>query len=80
MTDEEKLAEAERLFVLFDRMAKTGVMKVDNPIRKAQESGRFQELDDAPTPADLERQDAEDEQAAADEMRRWRERGQKAKS
>jgi hypothetical protein len=29
MTDEEKEREAERLFVLFDRLNKTGVMKVD---------------------------------------------------
>ncbi|KAI9479748.1 hypothetical protein LPJ55_004954 [Coemansia sp. RSA 990] len=45
MTDEEKEREAERLFVLFERLNKTGVIKVENPIRTAVEKGRFQELD-----------------------------------
>ncbi|KAJ2705069.1 hypothetical protein H4R19_005163, partial [Coemansia spiralis] len=47
MTDEEKEAEAERLFVLFERLNKTGVIKVANPVRLAAESGRFKELDDS---------------------------------
>ncbi|KAJ2449351.1 hypothetical protein EV183_004940 [Coemansia sp. RSA 2336] len=45
MTDEEKEREAERLFVLFERLNKTGVIKVENPVRAAAEKGRFQELD-----------------------------------
>ncbi|KAK9477392.1 guanine nucleotide exchange factor [Lipomyces japonicus] len=44
MTDEEKEREAERLFVLFERLNKNGFIKVENPIRTAVESGRFQEL------------------------------------
>ncbi|KAK9466891.1 guanine nucleotide exchange factor [Lipomyces arxii] len=51
MTDEEKEREAERLFVLFEsalltviRMRQNGVVKVENPIRTAVESGRFEEL------------------------------------
>ncbi|KAJ2392042.1 hypothetical protein GGI05_002782 [Coemansia sp. RSA 2603] len=44
MTTEEKEREAERLFVLFERLNKTGVIKVQNPVRAAQESGRFHEL------------------------------------
>ncbi|KAJ2887237.1 hypothetical protein H4R27_000034 [Coemansia aciculifera] len=46
MTDEEKEREAERLFVLFERLNKTGFIKVDNPVRAAMESGRFQEIDE----------------------------------
>ncbi|KAJ1908933.1 hypothetical protein GGI03_004211 [Coemansia sp. RSA 2337] len=46
MTDEEKEREAERLFVLFERLNKTGFIKVDNPVRTAMESGRFQEIDE----------------------------------
>ncbi|KAJ2490421.1 hypothetical protein IWW37_003162 [Coemansia sp. RSA 2050] len=46
MTDEEKEREAERLFVLFERLNKTGFIKVENPVRAAMESGRFQEIDD----------------------------------
>lgn len=46
MTDEEKEREAERLFVLFERLKKTGIIDVENPIAKAmQESqGRFEEV------------------------------------
>jgi Guanine nucleotide exchange factor synembryn len=39
MTDEEKEREAERLFVLFDRLEKSG-MGV-NPIRKARQEDKF---------------------------------------
>lgn len=35
MTDEEKEREAERLFVLFERLNNTGVVSVENPIAKA---------------------------------------------
>ena len=45
MTDEEKEREAERLFVLFERMRRLGVVDVENPVRTAQQSGRFEELD-----------------------------------
>ena len=44
MTDEEKEREAERLFVLFERMRSLGV-GVENPVRTFQQSGRFEELD-----------------------------------
>jgi hypothetical protein len=45
MTDEEKEREAERLFVLFERMRSLGV-GVENPVRAFQQSGRFEELDE----------------------------------
>lgn len=42
MTDEEKEREAEKLFVLFDRLEKTGALPPDqNPIRKAAAQGRL---------------------------------------
>ncbi|CAH1758891.1 14584_t:CDS:10 [Entrophospora sp. SA101] len=41
MTDEEKEREAEKLFVLFDRLKKTGVMNVVDPIEAAIKSVRF---------------------------------------
>jgi hypothetical protein len=42
MTDEEKEREAEKLFVLFDRLEKTGALPPDqNPIRKAAVQGRL---------------------------------------
>lgn len=61
MTQEEKEEEAERLFVLFDRLNKTGVMKAEHPMREAMEKhggagGRFEEIDEE-----------EDKKAKADE-------------
>ncbi|KAJ2781861.1 hypothetical protein H4R18_002624 [Coemansia javaensis] len=46
MTDEEKMREAERLFVLFERLDRTGVIRVENPVRAAAESGRLAEVVD----------------------------------
>ncbi|KAK4451725.1 guanine nucleotide exchange factor [Podospora aff. communis PSN243] len=46
MTDEEKEREAERLFVLFERLNQLGVIQVQNPIQQAVQSGRFEELPD----------------------------------
>ncbi|RYN49013.1 hypothetical protein AA0114_g6802 [Alternaria tenuissima] len=46
MTQEEKEREAERLFVLFERLKATGVMDVVNPVEEAYRSGRIQELSD----------------------------------
>ncbi|KAF2210796.1 hypothetical protein CERZMDRAFT_112974 [Cercospora zeae-maydis SCOH1-5] len=40
MTEEEKEREAERLFVLFERLKATGVVDVKNPVE-----GRFEEID-----------------------------------
>jgi hypothetical protein len=43
MTDEEKEREAEKLFVLFERMERLGITQ--NPVRTMQQSGKFEELD-----------------------------------
>lgn len=45
MTDEEKEREAERLFVLFERLNATGVVNVVNPVDQALQEGRFEEVD-----------------------------------
>lgn len=45
MTEEEKEREAERLFVLFERLRATGVVDVKNPVQQAIDEGRFEELD-----------------------------------
>ncbi|KAF2136233.1 uncharacterized protein K452DRAFT_302920 [Aplosporella prunicola CBS 121167] len=47
MTLEEKEREAERLFVLFERLKATGVVNVQNPVEQALNSGRFEELSDS---------------------------------
>ena len=44
-TEEEKLREAERLFVLFERLRATGVVDVQNPVAQAIQEGRFEELE-----------------------------------
>jgi hypothetical protein len=46
MTMEEREREAERLFVLFERLRATGVVNVQNPVTEAYQSGRIQELSD----------------------------------
>lgn len=43
-TDEEKEREAEKMFVLFERLNKNGIIKVENPVRKWQQEGRFEEM------------------------------------
>ncbi|PWN36222.1 uncharacterized protein FA14DRAFT_52984 [Meira miltonrushii] len=80
MTEEEKEAEAERLFGLFDRLDKTGIIKVDkssNPMQKAVDSGRFQEIDEEEDEKKLEEANKEDEELEASverEMRSYREK------
>ncbi|CAG9943306.1 unnamed protein product [Clonostachys rosea f. rosea IK726] len=44
MTDEEKEREAERLFVLFERLRATGIVDVENPVVTAAREGRIEEL------------------------------------
>lgn len=46
MTQEEKEREAERLFVLFERLKATGVVDIKNPVQEAVDEGRFEELSD----------------------------------
>lgn len=45
MTDKEKEREAEKLFVLFERLKATGVMNVVNPVEQALHDGRFEEVE-----------------------------------
>ena len=45
MTDEEKEKEAEKLFVLFERLKATGVVNLVNPVEQALQEGRFEEVD-----------------------------------
>ncbi|KAM0746728.1 hypothetical protein T439DRAFT_318490 [Meredithblackwellia eburnea MCA 4105] len=80
MTDAEKEREAERLYVLFDRMAKTGVMNVENPVDKARAEGRFEETteDREAELAKMQEEEDEEERQAMEEMRRYKERKAKA--
>ncbi|KAK4705707.1 hypothetical protein P7C70_g501, partial [Phenoliferia sp. Uapishka_3] len=76
MTEEEKEREAERLYVLFDRMGKTGVMNVENPVQKARQEGRFQETseEEENSLARIKAEDEKEEQEVEDELRRYKER------
>ena len=58
MTEEEKEREAEKLFVLFERLRKTGVVDVVNPVEMAMREGRFEEL-----PDDYEEEEEDDDDA-----------------
>lgn len=44
MTDEEKEREAERLFVLFERLKATGVVNAINPVEQAARQGFLEEI------------------------------------
>ncbi|APA08950.1 hypothetical protein sscle_04g037200 [Sclerotinia sclerotiorum 1980 UF-70] len=46
MSQEEKEREAEKLFVLFERLKKNGIITAKNPMEEALQQGRFEELDD----------------------------------
>ena len=45
MSQDEKEREAERLFVLFERLKATGVVDVKNPVQQAMDDGRFEEIE-----------------------------------
>lgn len=45
MSQDEKEREAERLFVLFEKLKATGVVNVKNPVQQAVEEGRFEEIE-----------------------------------
>ncbi|KAK4054160.1 hypothetical protein OIV83_001186 [Microbotryomycetes sp. JL201] len=62
MTDEEKEREAEKLYVLFDRMNRTGVVStLENPVDKAKQEGKL-ESTKADLDAEKSRLDREDEE------------------
>ncbi|EFQ27810.1 guanine nucleotide exchange factor synembryn [Colletotrichum graminicola M1.001] len=46
MTEDEKIREAERLFVLFERLRKTGVVDIQNPVEMAARSGQLHDFGD----------------------------------
>lgn len=70
MTADEKEREAERLYTLFDRMMKTGVMDVKNPVQQAMEEGKLEDVGDE---VDEEAEEREEGEALA-ELMRWKER------
>lgn len=76
MSDEEKEREAEKLFVLFDRMNRNGAMSVVNPVNEAQASGKLATTiqEEEAERQKLIEEEAEDEREALAEMQRYKER------
>ncbi|KAJ8293505.1 Synembryn-A [Rhodotorula toruloides] len=80
MTEDEKEREAERLYTLFDRMAKTGVISAENPVDKARAAGKLEESKKE-REAELERLTKEDEELEREverDMKEWKEKRRKA--
>lgn len=76
MSDEEKEAEAERLFTLFDRMDRNGILKVQNPISQAVGSGKIQEIEEEQEVKERQRLAQEEEEIESTverEMKAFRE-------
>lgn len=81
MTEEEKEREAEKLYTLFDRMERTGIMSAENPVNKARQQGKFEETKED-REAELERLRKEEEEIEKEvekDMADWRARRGKAK-
>ena len=76
MTDDEKEREAERLFVLFDRLNRNGAISVENPVRAAQQSGKFagSAQPDREEGTRFQGIEDEEEKEALEEIRRYKER------
>lgn len=80
MTEAEKEREAEKLYTLFDRMERTGIMSAENPVNKARQEGRFEETKED-RERELERlrkEDEEVEKAVEKDMAEWKARRGKA--
>ncbi|GAA6055774.1 hypothetical protein JCM3770_004795 [Rhodotorula araucariae] len=80
MSEEEKEREAERLYTLFDRLARTGVVSAANPVDAARAAGRFEETSEA-REAELERARREEDELETEverEMREWKARRRRA--
>ncbi|GAA5971114.1 hypothetical protein JCM11641_004149 [Rhodosporidiobolus odoratus] len=79
MSEEEKEREAEKLYTLFERMSKTGVIEAANPVDKARAEGQFEETK-ADREAELERIRQEDEEIEKEverDMAAWRQQRKK---
>ncbi|KAK4054371.1 hypothetical protein OIO90_003604 [Microbotryomycetes sp. JL221] len=75
MTDEEKEREAEKLYVLFDRMNRTGVVSaLDNPVDKAKREGKLEQsaADKEQERQRLEQEDEELEREVARDLAQYK--------
>ncbi|KAK0524476.1 hypothetical protein OC842_005820 [Tilletia horrida] len=69
MTPEEREREAERLFVLFERLNRTGVMSVANPALDPQTRAKVEELTEEEERAEREREEREEREEEQEALR-----------
>ncbi|KAE8211254.1 hypothetical protein CF327_g4972 [Tilletia walkeri] len=74
MTQEEREAEAERLFVLFERLNRTGVVSVGNPALDLESRARVEELSEEEERREREREEVEDEEEVMRDLEAYRRR------
>lgn len=76
MTDAEKEREAERLFVVFERLNKNGAISVENPITAAKQAGKFGSTgkEDEASIREIADDEDEEERLALAELARYKER------
>lgn len=81
MSEEEKEAEAERLFGLFDRLERTGIVKVaHHPMQQAVDSGSIKEMEENEAKEEAQRRAQEEkdlETTVEREMKQYRSRATK---
>ncbi|GAA5866952.1 hypothetical protein JCM1840_005917 [Sporobolomyces johnsonii] len=76
MSEADKEREAERLYTLFDRMSRSGVISAENPVHRARSEGRFEETSDE-RERELERIRRDEEELEKEverDMKEWRAR------
>ena len=73
MTEEEKEAEAEKLFMMFDRLNRTGIIKTSNPMQDQNNQKRFEEIEEEDQQNEL-REEEEDEREVEEIMRKHKQR------
>ncbi|GAA5919984.1 hypothetical protein JCM1841_004412 [Sporobolomyces salmonicolor] len=76
MSEAEKEREAERLYTLFDRMSRSGVLSAENPVHRARSEGRFEDTSEQ-RERELERIRRDEEELEKEverDMQEWRAR------
>ncbi|KAL9937743.1 hypothetical protein V8E36_003288 [Tilletia maclaganii] len=76
MTPEEREREAERLFVLFERLNRTGVVQVGNPARDPDARAKVEALTEEEERREREREEAADEAEALRDLEAYKKRRQ----
>ncbi|KAH9824264.1 guanine nucleotide exchange factor synembryn-domain-containing protein [Melampsora americana] len=73
ISEQEREKEADRLCDLFDRLNRNGVIKVEDPRRKAVETGRFTVIEESVN-EEMQREEEKEEQLALKELESYKQR------